>query len=380
PPAVFIDLHGDGLKQPYNQRVLAGSLAVPCLLSPVLEETPDFLALFTREKTKRIQRFHLHTSLPVCFDEDALEVRFFTVGRPAPVSPNELRTVFPSDVYHDSPDEVQPADASINYYQGRRVQHLPAPASIRYQLVGDERMISMTIGVLDEAYLEGRTDGVMFTVELQQPGQPPEVINHRHLHPTTEPRDRGPQDFSAFLPPKFAVGSHLTLRCDPGPSGDTAWDWAFATSIKITRGDFRPEQFPGFQVLPSSTEGTSITRMGVGAETVLMMGPPSAVVLDLHEGQQQLNFTTGMLEGSYTSGETDGVAFHVELLHDDGRVQSVFNRWLQPKSIPADRGPQSFAVPLPPFEPGTRLRLRNDEGPHGNGSWDWAYVSQLSLK
>jgi hypothetical protein len=37
-------------------------------------------------------------------------------------------------------------------------------------------------------------------------------------------------------------------------------------------------------------------------------------------------------------------------------------------------------VPLPPHQPGSRLVLRTDPGPHGDNAWDWSYVTHVQLR
>ena len=40
--------------------------------------------------------------------------------------------------------------------------------------------------------------------------------------------------------PDFAPGSILVLRTDPGPYGDTAWDWVYLASLKLHREPAAP--------------------------------------------------------------------------------------------------------------------------------------------
>ncbi len=61
-------------------------------------------------------------------------------------------------------------------------------------------------------------------------------------------------------------------------------------------------------------------------------------------------------------------------------VETVFRRWLQPLTVPADRGDQVMHAPLPARPAGSRLRLRVTVGPNGNNAWDWAYMTAFGFR
>jgi hypothetical protein len=283
-------------------------------------------------------------------------------------------------VYQDSPDEVIPRSNPIRSVDGHWVQLLPVPSQIVYHLRGDERLFSLLVGIEKKAYLEGHTDGVDFRIELQRPGRTPELLNRRQLRPAANAADRGLLPFTVALPPAFEAGTRLIVRTDPGESGDSAWDWSMVTALGFTRGTFQSAQFPGFATLPVSVESTRISRLGVDGRDVTMMGPPSAVRFLLDGSEHELRFTAGLIEGSYLQGKTDGVTFAVEMIDGDEKKTLLFDRWLRPLTEASDRGPQTMSVRIPPSKPGTQLRLVCDVGPNNNDAWDWAYISELSLR
>ncbi len=380
PPLVFMDLHGDGLEDPINRRVVPESLAVTSLLSPALEKTDDYIGLFAHRADKKVRSFRLHTARPHCFDASAMSVTFSVVKRPPILTDDEIRRVYLASVYQDPPDAIDPPNATVDYYQNVRVQYLHTPASFMYRLRGDERRFSMTVGIDEQAWLSGHTDGVDFYIELLEPGQSPKLLNRRFLQPVTHPDDRGTHELMAPLPPTFARGSQLVVRADPGPNRDASWDWSFATDIKFARGAFVPEQFPGFKTLPVDCDASSVSPHNTGSRDVVMVAAPGGMTFALTGTEHELNFTGGMLESSYTSGNTDGVVFVIDYELPDGRTQHVFSRSLKPKTTASDRGDQMIAVKLPPAPPGTRLRFRTDPGPAGNNAFDWVYVSALELR
>ena len=379
PPLLFMDTQGEGLEHTQNQRVISASLASPVLLNPTLETTEDYLDLLSGQNRKIVKSFRLHTPQPACFRQDEMVVTFYKRARPPRTTVSALHIIRGHSVFQEPPESMEPA-ARISLYKGLRVQYLHAPAVITYHLKGDERAVSMVVGIDENAYLQGRTDGVDFYIELESPGQPRQILARRQLQPLTVPADRGTHRVIGILPPAFAPGSKLILRTDPGPDHNGAWDWAFATSIRITHGDFQPEQFPGFGTLPDTVVGTSICRLDVGSRTVTMIIPPGSATFLLNGKEGELTFSGGLLAGSYLQGETDGAAFIIELESSPSKTQRLAYHLLQPRTVDTDRGDQAFRIPLPPHPAGSRLRLRTDNGPAANGAWDWVYISELHLR
>lgn len=381
PPLLSMDFTGDGLERPKDQRVIAASLVAPSLLNPTLESTNDYVTLVADNNQKRVKSFRLHTPQPGCFRTEGMTVTFYTRRRPPSVSADELRRVYLHSVYQEQPDSVVPATSTINPYKGVRVQYLHAPTVVTYNLKGNERVVTMVIGIDENAYLNGRTDGVDFYIELEQPGQPRQLLARRYLQPLTVPGDRGTHRLSGVLPPAFQPGSKLILRTDIGPDHNNGWDWSFATSIVISRGDFQREQFPGFGVVPVAVDSPNVSPFNDGKRDLTLFNAPAGVTFRLTGRERELHLTGGLVDGSYLRGETDGVGFSVELEPaDGGPSQRIFRRLLQPRTVTSDRGDQPMVVPLPPHGPDSRLHLRIDPGPGDNASWDWAYVSELSFR
>ncbi|MBS0662181.1 MAG: hypothetical protein JSR48_02880 [Verrucomicrobia bacterium] len=380
PPLLFMDAGGTGLAQTTGLRVIAGSLAVPTLLNPTLETTEDFLNLLAGRLQKRVTSFRLRTGQPACFRESELTVTFYKRPCPTRFSAGEMRRMRAPGVFRDPPDRVVPEEALVSLYHGKWVQYLHVPTEITYDLRGDERAVNMVVGVDENAYRQGRTDGVEFVIEIEQPHQPRQVLARRLLNPLFVPEDRGTHRVVGYLPPTFAPGSRLILRSAPGPAGNAAWDWGFTTFIGLVRGPLLPEQLPGFATLPERVEGANVGGLLDGARMVTMANTPAAFDFALTGSERELDFSGGLMPGSYEHGETDGAAFVVELVAPDGTVRELFRRLLQPRTTPGDRGDQSMRVALPPYATGARLRLRTDPGPAGNAAWDWVYLTSCRLR
>ncbi len=380
PPLLRLDTWGDGLTRPATHRVVAASLAVPSLLNPTMETTDDFLALRAGELAKRIRKIRLHTADPGSYRAGEMTVTFYTRPRPKPVTLGELRRMRASSVFRDPPDRVVPESAVVSLYHGHWVQYLHIPTEISYNLKGDERAVTLVVGVDENAYRQGRTDGVDFVIEVEPPNYPRLWIANLFLDPLRNPADRGAHRLVGYLPPVITPGSRLIVRTQAGPSRSPAWGWGFTSFIGLERGAYRPEQLPGFATFPTAVSGVGVGGLDLGTRRVTMANPPAAFEFALQGTEQELRVVGGLLPGSYEGGGTDGAALVVELIRPDGTTHEIFRRLLRPKTVVADRGDQHLVVPLPSGTAGARLRLRTDPGPADNRDWDWVYLQSVTLR
>jgi len=381
PPLIFMDLQGTGLLRTRNQRIIASSALVPSLLNPTLEENPDLIDLLSGSPGKHVEKLRLHTPEPGCFKSDELSISFYSVPRP-PISVAKPFTRFSATaVFLEDPEFIEPFQALTPLYNRQRVVYLPSPGRIGFKLRGTERELDVRIGILDSAYLEGRTNGVTFTIELEQPGTGLQVLGHRVLQPRTVMADRGVHQLHIQLPAAFRPGSRIIIHTDPVGDGGNAWGWAFLAKVRFVRGAFMTAQFPGFKTLPVAVESASCGLTRGPDREVFFASAPSTLEFELKPGPHEVRLTGGLLPGSYTlGGRTDGAEFIVESRRPDGTVATLFQRWLRPLTNPADRGEQAMQFTLSPQPAGSRLLLRITPGPNQDDSWDWTYVSGFELR
>jgi hypothetical protein len=303
------------------------------------------------------------------------------VRRPAVTVTRELPKFYTPSVFRDPPDLIDPPETATPMYQMDRVQYVPSPSRVVFTLDGTEREVDLTIGINENAYLNGRVDGVTFTVEIEQPGQPPQLVARHALQPLYVPADRGLHTLRAPLPPTYQPGSKVIIRTDPVPGGGIAWGWSFITHVRFARGKFLPSQFPGFATLPVEVESVGCGVIPETTRNVLMAIAPTTMLFDLPPSVRELTLTGGLMKGSYTQGgKTDGAEFIVECLRPDGTIETLFRRWLQPYTVPGDRGDQSMRVALAQEPAGSHLRLRITTGPNGDNAWDWVYLTGFALR
>jgi len=254
------------------------------------------------------------------------------------------------------------------------------PARLAWLLPEDGRTVTLSYGFDPVAALQGKTDGAEVWVELVN-GDHTRPLFHRQLDPVPHPLDRGTHTTEILLPP-FKPGTALVLRTEPGPAGDTAWDWTYLACVQFHRSPaYLPEQFPGFNRVPDSVnaEGSSYARNG--DESQLFLHAPASLTYRLTGKERRLQFAYGFLPGAYTAGGgTDGAIYRITLLAPNKPDRVIFERYLQPLTQSADRGGQFESLDLPPITPGYRLLIEIDPGPAGNGAWDWTYLHRLRLE
>ncbi len=384
PSQLYLSLSGEGVLEPESRRLVPCLVEEPAIFSPVLERTSDLLGLYSREPGKTLRSLRVTAERPQDFAAAEMTVTFYAAPRPAPV-PAALRAQIIETMKYPmanrQPAAIFPPNQAIRIFSGLPVQMLETPGQMIFDLGPTDRVVTFDYGMDPECYTRGTTDGVDIFVTLDAPNAAPVQLYRQPLHPLTVAADRGPHHHRLVLPPRIPAGSRLVFHTDPGPDGNSAWDWAYFTRIRFERGPHVPDQFPGFNVVGDEVQGDYSGALLLGdGRTVFMMNAPGLVAIPLDGRARALVFKGGMLEGAYTQGDTDGADFVVELRRADGRTEELYRRQLRPKTEAADRGLQTMSVSLPAHAAGDHLVVRTTAGPAGNNSWDWCYLDGLILK
>jgi hypothetical protein len=111
---------------------------------------------------------------------------------------------------------------------------------------------------------------------------------------------------------------------------------------------------------------------------VLSAHPPSAIEFNVDFLATRVSGRFGLAANSYKPpNRTDGVEFILEWVSTSGGATRLFYRYLQPATVEADRGFQSFDVELP--KGNGRLILRTTPGPNNDLSFDWAFWTDVKF-
>ncbi|HUJ42431.1 MAG TPA: glycosyltransferase family 39 protein [Opitutaceae bacterium] len=280
-------------------------------------------------------------------------------------------------------ERIQPVESdslegapSFEYVNGAR-WHADAPSRIVYPHVAGMKSLDFVYGLMEGSYegaRAGRTDGVDVMVMFEYAGGGRTQLFWRRLNPAVVARDRGPQTGHVDLPAE--PGGRIVLLMEPGPFNDPSFDWSYW-------GDLRGEGLGpllryGDQRLPAllyeTREGKS---MVAGADGRWTARAPFRIVYPLLRGMSTLLLTYGADRRAYDptrGGGSDGIEFAIELLHADGRIESLFNRLLNPRPVEDDRKPQPLFLPLPETD-ADRIQIRVGVGPKSDSTDDWTYIT-----
>jgi hypothetical protein len=133
------------------------------------------------------------------------------------------------------------------------------------------------------------------------------------------------------------------------------------------------EKFRVFDRVPAVAN--SLYPMSILIENnreVLFAHPPSNIEFHVNFPATRVSGRFGMAAKSYEPpNATDGAEFIVDWVGADGKVSTLYTRWLQPVNVMGDRGYQTFNVAVP--QGGGRLILRTTPGPNNNIAYDWTY-------
>ena len=380
-PAVTMVLRTTAGEQ-LERRLVPEMARSPFLLNPAVDNTADFVGLFSSTPGKVIESFIVETTGPWAYAETH-SVDFYAMPRP-PVArapdATELLNPAGNTLFNVAPAEIV-AEETQPYYSGRMpVQPLYAPGRLAWTLDGSEYELVFDHGLRPDAWERGRSNGVAFIVELAAPGAAPQKLFERLVDPVANPAERRTLQSRVALPPHLP-GSRLVLRADPGPHGDNAWDWSYVTHVQLKSGLAVRDTPAVFRRPPVALGGNAPVPTTLGRQPVVLMHVPATIALARRDKDRRVKLEFGFMPGAYTGeGHTAGAGFVVELAGDDGSVREIFRRTLDPVARPADRGPQSVTVPLPAGAPGGRLVLRTEPVPGGSNSWGWTYFSRCDIE
>ncbi|NBX30378.1 hypothetical protein EBR04_08065, partial [bacterium] len=115
--------------------------------------------------------------------------------------------------------------------RGHRVVQIDVPSELEFHLSDNATEVSGRYGILDQAHVQGKTDGAEFIVELVDADGSRSRIGRWLLQPRERIEDAGLKEFRLRLP--AGKGRRLLLRTAPGPASDLSWDWTCWADVVI---------------------------------------------------------------------------------------------------------------------------------------------------
>jgi hypothetical protein len=118
------------------------------------------------------------------------------------------------------------------------------------------------------------------------------------------------------------------------------------------------------------------SEIQIDGRPAIVMHAPSTMAFTVPEGATTMSGAFGFADGAYTGGgQTDGATFRL-LWRDRQQQVELYQRRLDPRNVPQDRGLQDFHVDLQRFTGGT-LFLQVDPG--ANTNWDWTAWTNIKI-
>jgi hypothetical protein len=231
PPPVYLEMRAEGRDHAY--RMVPRMARSAFILNPMLPGQRELVWWYMGRELKRVGEFRVYVKPK---DRTFFRRRLVATVVPCSVTvpsfqraPRRNRFSF---LFDTAPTHVESAHpAKCWYVDGRSVFVVHAPGEMRFRLPPGSHQVMGRYGIVPEAYVEGLTDGVVFSAATVVPGGTETVLFERHLDPRDSVEDRGAQRLSLSF--ETQRGAELVLRTGTGPVGNDGWDWSYWTELDI---------------------------------------------------------------------------------------------------------------------------------------------------
>ena len=209
--------------------------ATPFILSPFVDSTPALLDLQGHKARERVAaiRFEVEPGRERCVAPTLSVTTGPTIALWARLSPPPAIDVarsmqFPT--FRRPPDVAEPSSNVWAFAEEGVIAH--PLSTMSWNLGPGSWRARGRCGVVRAAWEEGKTDGVVFIVEVAAgDGTAPRELFRKSFAPREHPADRTEASFD--VPFGLTEPGRLTLRTDPGPAGRAEWDWSYWSGVAI---------------------------------------------------------------------------------------------------------------------------------------------------
>ena len=157
------------------------------------------------------------------------------------------------------------------------------------------------------------------------------------------------------------------------------WEWPSPSGAQDCHEQLIREQyfwmFRSYPLTYAAPHGLEEVR--IDDRAALKIHAPSTLEFVVPQGATSISGAFGFVEAAYTGkGLTDGATFRI-LWQDNQGQGELYQRSLDPRTVPADRGLQPFQVTLTGLAAGTVV-LQIDPGV--TADWDWTAWTAISIE
>ena len=231
-PPLFIELHTDtGEVRQY--RIVPGMMKTGVILNPLMDTTEDWRDWYTGVDLPRVVALRvLSPAAPEMFVPQ-MRLRVVQADRIVPRDAGHMRTFLEYSMFDALPIRVQTSSSSPIILDGEEALLVHTPSELVFEVAPGRHVLTGKYGLFPRAYLEGRTDGATFSVELStQAGQDSHALFEEFIDPARDEAQRGLIDLRILFENRSPA--HLILRTGPGPQQDATHDLALWSAIRIS--------------------------------------------------------------------------------------------------------------------------------------------------
>jgi len=262
--------------------------------------------------------------------------------------------------------------------EGGEVVMAHAPSRMDFALQKGMHRLKGVIGLLPGAWTgPKKSAGAIFEVWHVPVTGDPRKLFERRLDPRNNPGERTALDFNLGLPYPNEGSVRLVTR--PAHPQDNAFNYTYWG--KLVAEEFSTSiNTPAAKL--SSVQAETIygfSEMEEANRKIIFAHAPSRLVFPLPATGRRLSGSIGLLAEAYAGPDaTAGGMFAVEWEDATGTRTLIWQKQLNPRDNPADRGFIPFAVDLPPGAAG-RLVLRTAARPGEGPGRSWTFWHNLRL-
>lgn len=136
-------------------------------------------------------------------------------------------------MFDTAPDTIQAVHVAPQEIEGKPVLLVHAPGRMRFRITTGTYLLTGSFGLVPGAYMQGKTDGVVFRVTLGMPTGETRVLFARTLAPLHVKSDQGMQSLAVTFQTDHAT--EVALETQPGSANNSQWDWSYWTQIRLAR-------------------------------------------------------------------------------------------------------------------------------------------------
>jgi len=265
------------------------------------------------------------------------------------------------------------------YLEGNNVVMVHAPSRLDFPLLKGMHRLTGILGMHPNAWTgPKKSAGAVFEFWHVPPEGAPVLLHHVEVDPGHNPDHRPPQSFSVNLP--YPNEGLIRLVTRPAHPQDNAFNYTFWGPLVVEEfsATILAAGQPVRSILAETTFG--FTDLEEANRQVIFAHAPSRLDFPLASSLRRLTGEIGLLAAARDGPDaTAGGLFIVEVADAAGHRTTVWQRELNPRDIPADRGFIPFSVDLPRDAVG-RLILRTEARPGHRPIRSWTFWHNLQLE